>query len=143
MSTSLDELAIRDLAARYIDAVNRYNADDWAATWAEDATWDLMGHVVEGRQAILELWQGAMSGFDMVVMMMNSGTVSVDGDRANGRWYMTEHLKPREGDANVTLGVYNDEYSREGGSWLFTRRAYQVIYQGPPDLSGMYNPYRP
>ena len=34
MSTSQHELAIRELVARYIDAVNRYNAEDWAATWA-------------------------------------------------------------------------------------------------------------
>ena len=29
-----DDLAIRDLAARYIDAVNRDDTPAWAATWA-------------------------------------------------------------------------------------------------------------
>jgi hypothetical protein len=143
MSTSLDELAIRDLVARYIDAVNRYHAEDWAATWAEDATWDLMGTVVEGREAILQLWQGAMSGFEFALMMLNSGTVTVNGQRATGRWYLTEHLKTVDGGSNMTLGVYDDEYSCASGSWLFARRSYHVIYQGSPDLSGMYNPYRP
>ncbi len=142
MST-LDELAIRDLNARYIDAVNRFNAEDWIATWSPTATWDLMGHVVEGGEAILATWQGAMGGFDMVVMMLNSGTIQVSGEQATGRWYITEHLVPGEGDANMTLGVYNDEYALEEGRWVFTRRTYQVIYQGPPDLSGNYMPYRP
>ena len=128
MSTQ-DELAIRDLNARYIDAVNRYSADDWTATWAVDASWDLLGHVVEGREAIL--------------MMLNSGTLQVDGQRATGRWYLTEHLKPKDGDANMVLGVYDDEYSSESGSWLFTRRRYRILYQGAPDLSGNYNPYEP
>ena len=143
MSTSLDELAIRDLVARYIDAVNRYNAEDWAATWAEDATWDLMGTVVEGREAILQLWQGAMGSFEFALMMLNSGTLSVNGQSATGRWYLTEHLKMGDGSTNMTLGVYDDEYSCESGSWLFSRRSYNVIYQGPPDLSGAYTPYRP
>ena len=31
-----DELAIRQLIARYSDAVNRYDAEAWAATWAPD-----------------------------------------------------------------------------------------------------------
>ena len=147
MST-LDELAIRDLNARYIDAVNRFHAEDWIATWSDTATWDLMGHVVEGKEAILATWQGAMSGFDMVVMMLSSGTVDLkisqnEAEQATGRWYLTEHLVPGEGDANMTLGVYDDEYGLEDGHWVFTRRSYKVIYQGPPDLSGNYIPYRP
>jgi hypothetical protein len=143
MSTTLDELAIRDLVARYIDAVNRYHSDDWAATWSESATWNLMGMEVSGRDAIVELWTTAMAGFEFAIMMLNSGTVSVDGESASGRWYLTEHLKPVEGDTNITLGVYDDEYRREDGAWLFSRRSYQIIYQGPPDLSGNYTPFRP
>jgi hypothetical protein len=142
MST-LDELAIRDLNARYIDAVNRYHAGDWAATWSEDATWDLLGNVIEGRDAILATWQGAMGSFEFALMMLNSGTLRLDGQQGTGRWYLTEHLKPGEGDAQMVLGVYDDEYSCASGSWLFTRRSYRIIYQGPPDLSGTYTPYRP
>ena len=143
MSTSLDELAIRDLVARYIDAVNRYHKDDWAATWSETATWNLMGMEVSGREAIVELWTNAMAGFEFAIMMLNSGSVSVDGESATGRWYLTEHLKMADGDTNMTLGVYDDEYRCEEGRWLFSRRSYQVIYQGPPDLSGNFTPFRP
>ena len=143
MPTSLDELAIRDLVARYIDAVNRYHKDDWAATWSDSATWNLMGMEVSGRKAIVELWTNAMAGFEFAIMMLNSGTVTVDGETATGRWYLTEHLKTVEGDTNITLGVYDDEYRREDGAWLFARRSYQIIYQGPPDLSGNYTPFRP
>jgi hypothetical protein len=142
MSTT-DELAIRDLNARYIDAVNRYNAEDWIATWSPTATWDLMGHVVEGSEAILATWQGAMSGFEMVVMMLSSGTLQIDGEKATGRWYITEHLNPKDADANMTLGVYDDEYAVEEGRWVFTRRSYNVMYHGPQNLSGNYMPYRP
>jgi len=143
MSNPADELAIRDLNARYIDAVNRYNKEDWAANWSESATWNLMGMEVAGRDAIVELWTGAMSGFEFAIMMLNSGTIDVDGDTASGRWYVTEHLKPVEGDPNITLGVYDDEYAREDGRWVFARRHYNVIYQGPADYSGNYMPYRP
>ena len=36
MDHSADQLAIRSLVARYCDAVNRYDAVAWAATWAQD-----------------------------------------------------------------------------------------------------------
>ena len=140
MST-LDELAIRDLVARYIDAVNRYHAEDWLSTWAEGATWDLLGMEVTGRDAILQTWQGAMSGFEFALMMLNSGTLAVDGQQASGRWYLTEYLKTGEGDSSMVLGVYDDEYSCASGSWLFTRRRYNILYRGPADLSGDYAPY--
>ena len=143
MSNPADELAIRDLVARYIDAVNRYHQADWTATWSESATWNLMGMEVDGRDAIVGLWQGAMQSFDFALMMLNSGTLEIDGDTASGRWYITEHIKPTEGDPNITLGVYDDRYVKENGQWLFAHRHYNVIYQGAADYSGNYTPYRP
>jgi len=141
--TTAAELAIRDLVARYIDAVNRHNQADWEATWSETASWNLMGMEVTGREQIVQLWCGAMAGFDMAIMMLNSGTVDVSGDTASGRWYLTEHLKPVEGDPSLTLGVYDDTYVCEQGQWRFARRVYNVIYQGPADYSGNFIPYRP
>ena len=57
LSNLQDELALRDLMARYVDAVNRSEAAAWAATWAEDGVWSLLGTSVSGRDNILELWQ--------------------------------------------------------------------------------------
>ena len=37
MSKLEDELALRNLMARYVDAVHRRDKDDWAGTWAVDA----------------------------------------------------------------------------------------------------------
>ena len=91
MSNPADELAIRQLVAEYIDAVNRYQGEDWIATWSDDAVWFLMGMEVTGREDIFNLWKGAMSTFEFAIMMLNSGTVTVDGDSAHGRWYVTEH----------------------------------------------------
>ena len=89
MSASTDELAIRQLAARYIDAVNRRDEGDWSATWSRDASWNLMGMQVSGREAIVAMWKGAMGTFRWVVMMLGSGTIELDGDTASGRWYLT------------------------------------------------------
>ena len=62
------ESALRQLIARYSDAVIRNDADAWIATWAEDGRWSMApGKVVEGREAIRTTWVTAMKGFNWVV----------------------------------------------------------------------------
>ena len=136
-----DENAIRDLLARYIDAVNRVDQDAWAATWAEDATWALMGTEISGRSNLVPFWAAAMGSFEFVVMVLNSNTVQIDGDVATGRSYVTEHLNAKEGGPAMVLGIYDDTFSKIDGEWLFTSRRYNVLYSGGSDLSGDYVPY--
>jgi hypothetical protein len=135
-----DELAIRDLNARYIDAVNRLDAAAWEATWAEGARWRIFGTEFAGRARILEVWKGAMSQFDFVVMALNSGTLERRGDMVSGRWYVTEFLRSRDGSGRMVLGSYRDEYARESDGWKFSVRSYHVIHQGAFDLSGAHQP---
>jgi hypothetical protein len=135
-----DELAIRDLNARYIDAVNRVDAVAWRATWAEAARWRIFGTEFSGRDAILEIWKGAMSQFDFVVMALNSGTLEQSGGVVSGRWYVTEFLRSRDGSGRMVLGVYRDEYARESGTWRYALRSYHVIHQAAFDLSGAHQP---
>jgi ketosteroid isomerase-like protein len=143
MSNIEEELAIRSMVSRYIDAVNRYDQADWTATWSENATWNLAGMELKGREMIVGAWVGAMASFEFAIMSLNSGTVEIDGDTATGRWYLTEHLKPKDDDAVMVLGVYDDSYVRENGNWVFSERIYNIIYRGPADYSGEFTPYRP
>ena len=136
-----DNLAIRELAANYIDAVNRSDGEAWKATWSQNGIWNLMGTEVSGLEALFGFWQTAMSSFKFVLMVLNSGTVDISGDTASGRWYVTEHLLGQDGNGIHIEGVYDDQYVREDGRWVFAKRDYHVIYQGPEDMSGQYTPY--
>ncbi len=134
--TSADEAAIRDLLARYSDAVNRRDAEAWGETWAEDAVWRILHFAPEGREAIVALWKQLMSGFPFVVQMPSASLLTVSGDEATGRAYLTEHGKGPDGTALLTLGVYHDRFRRDAdGQWRFTERRFHAIYSGPPDLS--------
>ena len=136
-----DNLAIRELAANYIDAVNRTDGAAWKATWSHDGTWILMGQEVSGREELFGFWQTAMASFKFAFMVLNSGTIDISGDTATGRWYVTEHLLGQDGNGLHIEGVYDDQYVREDGRWVFARRDYHVIYRGSEDLSGDYTPY--
>ena len=70
---------IAELVHLYADAVVHHNGEQWGATWAPDAVWELgKGRRVEGRDAILELWHNAMGGFNAVVQTVLNGTYELD-----------------------------------------------------------------
>lgn len=142
MAYAMEYVEIRQLVERYADAVQRIDADDWADCWAPDGVWDLGGRAIEGRDAVVGFWKQVMPTFPFVVQVVHSGVItSVDGDRATGRWYLSEYMHRADGAAAHGIGCYRDEYVRIGGEWKFARRRYDLLYSGPPDLSGQANPH--
>ncbi|NNE72668.1 MAG: nuclear transport factor 2 family protein [Acidimicrobiales bacterium] len=132
---------IEKLVHDYSDAVVYRNVDQWLATWADDAIWDLgKGRRVEGRDAIGEMWLGAMDRFEAVIQTIANGSATLDGDHGTGRWYVHELIKRAGGEVGVMVGHYDDRYVRVDGSWRFAARELVIHYQGPPDLSGHFRP---
>ena len=137
MSTPVE---ISDLVHRYCDAVVRKDRDQWAATWAPDAHWNLgKGRVMSGKEAIVEYWIEAVDAFDAIVQTAHNGQATVDGDHAVGRWYISEHTHRRDGTTGMLLAFYDDTYSVVEGSWRFASRAITILYRGPADLSGTFS----
>jgi len=123
-----DRLAIRERIESYNDAVFRFDADDWAECWAEDAEWQVGDNRASGRAAIRELWLKLMSGFEAAGMYVAHGSVSVDGDTADSRSYMLEVLKQKDGTERLVSGRYDDKLRRDAdGAWRFVGRSYQVL----------------
>lgn len=130
---------ISDLVHRYCDAVVRKDREQWAATWAPDAHWDLgRGRVMDGVDAIVEYWVGAMDGFATVVQLAHNGQVMVDGEHAIGRWYISEHMQRGDGSKGLLLAYYDDTYTVVEGHWRFASRAITILYRGPADLSAEF-----
>jgi len=132
---------IAELVHLYADAVVHHDAEQWAATWSEDAHWELgAGRRVEGRAAILDFWEKAMGSFQAVVQTVLNGTYELDEAAGTGvgRWYIQEHFSAANGDAGKLLAHYDDTYVRGDGRWLFGSRELVVHYGGPQDLSGRF-----
>ncbi len=133
---------IHDLVHRYADAVVHRNPEQWAATWADDAVWELgKGRRVEGRDAILALWNSAMDGFKAVIQNVVNGTAELDeaAGTGSGRWYIHEHWHRASDERGILLAYYDDTYTRIDGDWRFASRELTIQYGGPPDLSGTFN----
>ena len=122
-----DRLAIRELIDSYNDAVARRDAEAWQATWTEGAQWELMGNLVEGRDAIVAVWQQTMQQLEIVVFQTAPGSLEVDGDEATGRVYASEVLKPKGAALRHVHGQYDDTYLRTDSGWRFATRRYRVL----------------
>ena len=139
-----DELALRTLVARYADAVCRKDVPAWRATWAEDGEWQVLGTTVRGRDAVVAYYESIVSGLEAVVQHAHGGIIEFEGsDRASGRWSITEHARLADGQPLFTIGLYEDDYLRADGEWLFSRRIFRNVYLGPPDLSSAFRPLSP
>ncbi|MDJ0851986.1 MAG: nuclear transport factor 2 family protein [Myxococcota bacterium] len=130
-----DELAIRNLVARYADSITRSDHGDWASTWAPDGEWHVLGQTASGREACLKRLEELLSALAFVVQIPASGVIELDGDTGTGRWTLTEHGKFVGGDAFFSIGTYDDRYTRIDGRWHFRSRHFTTLYMGPPDLS--------
>jgi ketosteroid isomerase-like protein len=128
-----DRTAIRELAEVYADGVVMMDKDIWGSVWAENATWDFMGNVFEGRDAIVELWLGAMSAFDAVSFQCMPCAIDVDGDTATGRVQTQEILKNKDGSTRHLGGLYTDRLAKIDGQWLYTHRAFEIIAEFRPE----------
>jgi hypothetical protein len=136
--TNDDYISLRRLAERYVDAVNRFDAEAWGQTWAPDGEWHV-GEVYVGREKMVERWTAIMGSLPGVYMHVYSGVIDdVTGDTASGRWYMGEFLHLPGGARSMNSICYYDTYVRIDGEWYIKTRKFEALYRGPADLSGEF-----
>jgi hypothetical protein len=122
-----DQLAIRALHECYADSVFRRDADAWGALWADNAHWDFMGMIMDGREAIVATWKGAMAGFSFAGFFVQPGAIEIDVDHATGRIYTNEVLEDLEGNLRRIVGQYEDLYVRQDGHWVYKSRKFVIL----------------
>jgi SnoaL-like domain len=142
MNHSEAHVAINELVHTYADAVVHRNGQQWGSCWAEQSRWVLSPErTVEGRDAIVDLWHRAMTGFSAVVQLVHNGAIDLaaGGTSASGRWYIDERFKRTDGSVGILLAHYDDTYTYEAGRWLFASRELTKHYHGAPDLSDVFS----
>jgi ketosteroid isomerase-like protein len=130
--------AIRQLHARYVDAVWRKDFAAFADCFAEDAEWNIAGLHVRGRIHIRSQFEKFIAPSERVLMLLGMPILEVGSGTANGRIHVTEYVKLMDGRAARTIGVYYDRYVDHGARWRFQWRHWNLYYRGPPDLSAPF-----
>lgn len=129
------EAAIRQLHARYIDAVWRRDADAFVDCFAEQAEWKIAGRHLRGRGEIRAAFEAFMQPSERVLMSLGTPVLEVGAGVAVGRTPATELIKRRDGGVARTVGVYHERFVETGDGWRFAWRHWSYHYYGPPDFS--------
>jgi hypothetical protein len=141
-------LGVLELKARYGDLVDarfrrgapleatelRHLAGEIAGLFTEDAEWDggpTLGLAV-GREEIAARMREPTISFSRHLFVRP--LITVDGDRASGRWDLLSPCTRPDGTAYWMCGVEDDEYQRDGaGVWRHRRMRLSTVFMAPVD----------
>ena len=138
-AAAVAEFGIRQLQARYIDAVWRRDYESFGDCFALDAEWRIAGRVVKGRDGAIAFIKQMMADFRSIFIVLGTPILSVGDGVASGRTYFTARNTFKDGSPFGPIGVYYERFVLEEETWRFKWRLFQTHYAGPPDLSGTYN----
>lgn len=127
-----DRLEIRELHETYGLGVVKNDAEIWGSVWADDAHWDFMGMEVDGRAAIVELWQQPMSTLEAVSFQCVPASIEVDGNSATSVVQTQEVLKFKDGNTRMIGGLYTDRLVKRNGRWVYASRAFRIVAEYNP-----------
>ena len=112
--------------------------------WLRDNRRPVYGTKQDLWKRITDYYESVVAQLEAVVQFAHGGIIEFAGaDSAHGRWSITEHARMANGDPLFTIGLYEDDYVRSDGEWLFARRIFRNLYIGPPDLSSSFRPIPP
>jgi uncharacterized protein (TIGR02246 family) len=133
------ETGVRQMHARYANAVWRRDYASFADCWTEDAEWRIRGHVYKGRQEIAEFLERAMDNFHRVIMTFRTPIIDLRDGAAWCRTYVTEQNGFKNGRPGATVGTYYEKVVQgQDGLWRRKWAVFQLHYMGPADLTGDY-----
>lgn len=132
------DLAVRDLHARYTDAVFRKDFVAFAECFTHDGEWRIAGRVFRGRPQIAEGIAAILSRLARVLITFRTPILAWQEDGLVGRTYIDEHCAWLDGQTNINIGRYYERFAPEDGRLRFTWRLFELHYRGPPDLTGQF-----
>lgn len=132
------DAGIRQLYARFADAVWRQDAAEFSSCFASDGLWKIAGMEIAGRARIAEMCSTMLSRCSHIHIITGLPILDVKGGTAKGRLSMTEFARMQDGSTAMTIGWYHDDYVEHDGRWRFRKRHWVMKYRGSPDLTGHF-----
>lgn len=155
-----DRAAIVDLQARYVMAMDYFDAEAYAGVFAEDGVLDWARGLVEGRDAIFEFMDSRTYDFtrgappaetddgrnwpSTVRHLITNQVIKVEGDTATALtyWIQFNNNQSRNQVEWMLFGSWYDEFARIDGEWFFT--LHRIYNEGNQRTftAGQENPVR-
>jgi uncharacterized protein (TIGR02246 family) len=132
------ECGIRQLQARFVDAVWRQDADAFAQCYTPDGEWKIAGMHMRGREELADACRKLLGRCSHIQLMPQPAILEIDGDQAIGRQHMIELARMLDGSSAMTIGLNYDRYAFVEGRWRIRWRHWTTHYRGPTDMSGPF-----
>jgi len=132
------DLGIRQLHARFADAVWRQDAEEFASCFASEGLWKIAGMEIAGRAKIGEACRNMLGRCSHIHIITGLPILEVGEGVARGRLNMTEFARMQDGSTAMTIGWYHDDYIIENDRWCFKKRHWSMKYRGAPDMTGHF-----
>ena len=127
---------VKQLHARYTDAVWRKDAEAFAACFTEQAEWRISGLAMTGRAEIAATIGRIFDRMHRVLFTYGDPVLSLVDGKWCARVMVNERVAWADGSTNVSIGRYYERLVEDGGEWRFGWRLFELHYRGPPDLTG-------
>jgi hypothetical protein len=135
------DCAIRQLHARYVDAVWRQDRTAFGRCFTAEAQWLIAGIDSRGRAAIADTFARLCAPSTHVLLQSAPPLLLPrSAEVMAGRSFVTELIRRADGTVLRTIGRYDDLYRPEDGAWRFARREWSFHYRGAPLLGDDYLP---
>ncbi len=134
------EAGIRQLHARYADAVFRKDFVSFGDCFTPDAVWRLGPHVLRGRAEAVAFLIEKTANSRFVLMNFGTPILSIGDGTATGRTPVVEKNVFHDAPPSHRVATYYEHFIAQEGVW---RRAYALFalhYMGPDDYSGDFYP---
>ena len=129
------DAGIRQLYARYADAVWRKDPQAFGDCLTEDAEWRIAGAVMKGRAAAVAQIGQVLQQFRWCSINFKQPIIHIKDGKVTGRAFFMEQSVFATGRTMFAMGTYYDHYVNCGDQWRFSWRLFQNHYAGSPDLS--------
>jgi ketosteroid isomerase-like protein len=129
------EFLVRQLHARYLDAVWRKDFDAFGDCFAEDAEWRIGGKILRGRTEIVGNLKRLMPNFQRVLMTFRTPIVHIENGTVASRTYVTEQNAFLDGRPGKSIGIYFERFVKQGDQLIFKWRLFQLHYLGKMDIT--------
>ena len=137
----LIEQECRDLTARYADACNRWNLDDFIAVFTEDAVWQRPEKPpMNGHGEIRAFMETVPT--DRVMRHINGHALITADSESTAHGISTTTVYTTRGTRDIPAPIegvemiveYRDQFEKTPAGWLIARRDTTVVFAAnPPD----------
>jgi len=122
-----DRILIRELYGRYASGGSRGDAESWLASWDDECHWITAHFERHGKEGLREQWNLLWENFVSAVVLNEVGPIQVAGNSATASCGVLENIQLKSGGTLRIAGLYNDEFVKRDGGWLFRSREYELV----------------